>query len=480
MPADRSVLFRLIQHQFAPGEALEYDIDYVSGDGNRLSRIWVDDIPLDLRCRDVDAYNPPGFATTCDIGFWNGESEVGNMFGLYHVRIEFADTTATIHITNPNGTIWSHTTTQLLSPHMVGIETRTGHNGIAHVDYDNFIITSAEPTSPTAAFWHFDESTGNIAHDETANKNDGTINGASWTTDCVSGNCLSFDDISEFVLVNDSNSLDLVNQGTLEAWIKTPGQRDGSIIFKGSNPRTLSEWSYFFGLDISGTRLRAAFSNGANVQDLFSNILLNDNTLHHVAVTWDGSDVKLYIDGNLDASAAQNIFPRTGSEPLQIGFITGQQGDPSLFGFWNGIIDEVRISNVALDPSEFLLNITQPPPIGDVEERLEALENLTASQQGQIDNLMQENEILRNQTESNTARISLLEVALDGLTETVNGILTSLGSFMDQTNEFLFNLPRGLRQQMVCGSLQQANLTGATGFGLSCEITNRGCNCTDL
>jgi len=126
------------------GDVLEYDIIYTSGAGNRLSRLIINDIPLSIRMRDIDNY--PCYQNTCylagsgQIGYWNDEPELGNEYGTYHVTLEFNSDTIDIEFIKPNGSVWTHTTTQVYPPFEFAISSRTGHNGMFHLDYDNYVI----------------------------------------------------------------------------------------------------------------------------------------------------------------------------------------------------------------------------------------------------------------------------------------------------------------------------------------------------
>src|SRR5436190_8705662 len=66
--------------------------------------------------------------------------------------------------------------------------------------------------------YNFDEGSGTTVTDLSGNGNTGTINGASWTSQGKFGNALNFDGISNWVTVNDSDTLDLTDGMTLEAW----------------------------------------------------------------------------------------------------------------------------------------------------------------------------------------------------------------------------------------------------------------------
>jgi hypothetical protein len=81
---------------------------------------------------------------------------------------------------------------------------------------------------------------------------------------------------------------------------------------------------------------------------------------HHIAGVFDLSDpaasMKIYLNGQLKASSSRPSAnpPDTNSLPISIGFrrtnTGGRDGD-----YFEGLIDEVRISNYALDPADFLL-----------------------------------------------------------------------------------------------------------------------------
>ena len=69
---------------------------------------------------------------------------------------------------------------------------------------------------------------------------------------------------------------------------------------------------------------------------------LTANTWAHLAATYDGVTMRLYVNGVQVASRAQTGAIATSTNPLQIG------GD-SIYGqYFAGLIDEVRVYNRAL------------------------------------------------------------------------------------------------------------------------------------
>src|ERR1041385_7221686 len=69
------------------------------------------------------------------------------------------------------------------------------------------------------AAYSFDEGSGTTVNDFSGNGNTGTISGATWTTLGKFSNAMRFNGSTNWVTVNDSDSLDLSTGMTLEAWV---------------------------------------------------------------------------------------------------------------------------------------------------------------------------------------------------------------------------------------------------------------------
>jgi glucose/arabinose dehydrogenase/PKD repeat protein len=214
---------------------------------------------------------------------------------------------------------------------------------------------SAGPT-PVAAY-SFNEGSGTSVADASGNGNGGAIGTASWTTQGKFGNALSFNGTSAKVTVADSASLHLTSGMTLEAWVNpsavTSAWRD--VIVKGdddyylmatSTPSSLPVGAGFFG----GVKARA-----------FGTSPLALNTWTYLATTYDGANLKLYVNGVLVATTAKTGAIQTSANPLQFG------GD-SIYGqYFSGLIDEVRVYNSALTQGQVQTDMNTsiggaPPP----------------------------------------------------------------------------------------------------------------------
>jgi len=189
------------------------------------------------------------------------------------------------------------------------------------------------------AAYGFNEGFGTIVTDASGNGNTGTIGTATWTTSGKYGNALSFNGTSARVTVNDSNSLDLTTGMTLEAWLfptAVGGWRD--VIYKG-----MDDIYYLMGSsDNSTPAIGGTFSPSA----LRGTSSLPLNAWTHLAGTYDGTTMRLYVNGVQVSSRAQ-----TG--PIQTSTAALTMGGDALYGqYFAGRIDEARIYNRALSAAE--------------------------------------------------------------------------------------------------------------------------------
>ena len=132
-------------------------------------------------------------------------------------------------------------------------------------------------------------------------------------------------------------------------WVKLAGNG-----INGSWGNTIEEvrsFSAYKGKLYAGTGSTA--NADANVWSLGDNGFLQsttsafDTNWHHVAATYDGSTMKIYIDGVLDASVAKILSVKTSSKDLYIGSGYGGREYGKPLARFEGSLDEIRLSSIA-------------------------------------------------------------------------------------------------------------------------------------
>jgi hypothetical protein len=208
---------------------------------------------------------------------------------------------------------------------------------------------SATPSSLVAAY-AFDAGSGTTVTDASGNGNNGTISNANWSTAGKYGDALQFNGSSSLVTIPDSASLHLSSGMTLEAWVN-PSTVDANwrdVIYKANDNFYLEATS------TNGSVPDAGTIAGGSYADAFGTAHLTPNTWAFLTETYDGSTLKLYVNGTLVASTPHSGAISTSTNPLQIG------GD-SLYGqYFAGLIDNVRIYNGALTAAQIQTDEATP------------------------------------------------------------------------------------------------------------------------
>jgi hypothetical protein len=211
------------------------------------------------------------------------------------------------------------------------------------------ISVSAE-TNGLVAAWSFNEGSGATVADSSGLNHTGTISGAVWTASGRYGNGLSFNGTNAMVTVPDSPALDLSTGMTLMAWVNSTtatGVRD-VIIKEGPG----SDFYNVYYRNWRGQPEANVLIGGSN--RVAEGTALAANTWIHVAGTYDGATLRLFINGAQVKSTAV-----TGAIPASTGLL--RIGGNSLWGeFFQGVIDEVRVYNRALTASEIQVDMSTP------------------------------------------------------------------------------------------------------------------------
>ena len=215
------------------------------------------------------------------------------------------------------------------------------------------------PDPSLVLYLPFDEKSGDKVKDFSIYGNNGTLEGLAGKPQWVQGRygtALEFTvgGKNSWVEVPDSDSLDITDEITMMAWIIDKGQTTWGRIVDKNHPYIL-----YLGAD----NTLGGYLNDNSIVDFHSAKVPVDEWVH-VAVTYDGSELKQYVNAELGASTPVRGKINEGKKPLTIGDAMGDQW------FHNrtfiGVIDEVKIYNRALSADEIekameLLELTVRP-----------------------------------------------------------------------------------------------------------------------
>ncbi|MBD3260054.1 DNRLRE domain-containing protein, partial [Candidatus Woesearchaeota archaeon] len=203
----------------------------------------------------------------------------------------------------------------------------------------NWTSPVIQPDADTVMLLHFDNDASlgeNATHiyDFSGNGNNAS---------CTSGSCPTY--VSgkigaamlyapgEYVTVQDSQTLDGMDEITIEAWIKADDISDFQILDKNQ--------SYEIYTDPAGHAVFKLFSPDATVQST-SNITIGQ--WHMIQATYNGSEMKLYFDGVLENTVNRSGSVADTATPMAIGI---DAADLASDGF-EGLIDQIAVHNRSL------------------------------------------------------------------------------------------------------------------------------------
>jgi RNA polymerase sigma factor (sigma-70 family) len=192
------------------------------------------------------------------------------------------------------------------------------------------------------------------ATDDSGNHNDGKVSGAQWTADGKKGGAYVFSADGQQIAVANKESLN-PKHITLAAWIKTSiGDERWRRIFDKS-------YNKGFALSIAGDwqknkyRGLACLEIGPGPHVNMSKSVLSDGQWHHLAVTFDGTQQLMYVDGMAQGKAVVWKMPgeiQSTDFDLVIGCNRSNLDEDDLGISFRGLIDEPMMWNRALSADE--------------------------------------------------------------------------------------------------------------------------------
>ena len=217
------------------------------------------------------------------------------------------------------------------------------------------LALAAESNAPAAdlpkglvLFFNFNEAdNGGVIIDRSGQRNNGRATGLRWTTG-KQGGCYEFSPANSYIHVANNMSLN-ANRATFAAWFKAA--KADAIWRRILDKRTYTLCIAGDSQDGSNKGKLAVGLNGRFW--CLSDSAVADGKWHHGAATYDGANLKLYVDGQLQ----KQVVPMPGAiapnaNDLTIGMNRSNPSAQENGQSFDGMIDEVMIFNRALSAEE--------------------------------------------------------------------------------------------------------------------------------
>ena len=211
----------------------------------------------------------------------------------------------------------------------------------------------------------FDEGSGSTAIDSSGGGNSGTIVGATWVNG-KSGQALDFKNSGNYVSVNIPSNFNF-NEGTISFWYKPNYDTNNTIgvihtlFIVGPNSYTAGRVQIWNNREYQPIRI-------SHVTDILSYTHLSVGNWYQIVYTWDSASGQknYYLNGIANVSASSSSWiANTAPTEIYIGKNANQDS------IANGVIDEVRVYNKALNSIEvqkiYTETISPAPVIADTQ-----------------------------------------------------------------------------------------------------------------
>lgn len=213
--------------------------------------------------------------------------------------------------------------------------------------------------------WKLDEGTGNTTRDAAADRGGRLQNGATWTTG-KSGAAVNMDGANDYISLP---AIDVMGSAiTLSAWVKNASFPTGveQRFISKANDSTAAGTYWMLGQTNNGqNRLMFRLRTGESTTTLIaSSGTLPLNTWYHAAASYDGTTIRLFLNGTQVGSVAKS---GSVSRNTNVAVDIGRSNEGS--NYLRGAIDDVRVYSSALTAAELAALVgtavpgNQPPSV---------------------------------------------------------------------------------------------------------------------
>ncbi|MDI6788558.1 MAG: kelch repeat-containing protein, partial [Planctomycetota bacterium] len=214
----------------------------------------------------------------------------------------------------------------------------TSHNDPSKKD----TVKARTELGSLVGWWKFDETSGTTAADSSGKGNNGTLcNGPVW-----SGGNLNFDGVDDYVAI--PNTVMNPPKITVSSWLMPNVYTDTIRYIDKGNPDS-NGWSVGI---YSYKAYFTAYINGIRY-DVYGTTVLQTDQWYFISTTYDGSTMKVYLNGNLEGSSGITGTMPSNSYNLQIG------GAP--YYRYKGLIDDVKLYDYVRTAAEIQAEYNASP-----------------------------------------------------------------------------------------------------------------------
>lgn len=211
------------------------------------------------------------------------------------------------------------------------------------------------------ADYDFSPTNGPLLLDRSGHSNHGQIHGAAFAP---SGNrfALRLDGANDRVDCGAPTSLNLTRAITVETWVYpngVPGAGEPGVVGKSHGSYLLTYYTngaFWWYISGGGNRCQAAAAA---------------STWHHVVGTFDGTFIKLYIDGTLADTCRSTVAAIPSGGPLFLG-VNASNREPARWSYFKGMLAEVKIFDRALTGDEVKAHFRSTHPTQQLVVKAEA------------------------------------------------------------------------------------------------------------
>jgi len=206
----------------------------------------------------------------------------------------------------------------------------------------------AELKESLILYFDFEEGKGIEVTDKSANKTIGELKGANvkWM-DGKPGKAVDFIP-SVWLEIKESEHLTLVDEGTISAWVNIRSSSPSKwrpVVAKGGT----TDKNVNYVLDVRENAPRLYIGNGTDPAACYDESKKIDfDKWHFIAGTFDGKQMKLFVDGDFTVTFTQPFKPKENIDMLSVGSYSLDQANNSP----NGMIDNVAVFKKALSKDE--------------------------------------------------------------------------------------------------------------------------------